>query len=565
MLPLLSAVAQPDKKTLCPEVRIEAERLPDLNIPRASHEAFCVNGEYVVAGGHTNGFVPTPTAEYFRDGKWHTIQMVYNHDFGTSVVLKSGKVLLAGGVEQNIGVGQTYTAEMYDPITHSFNGFGSMEVKRTGASALELDSGKVVIVGNWYHQDGVEVFDGKRTFTYLKNVSTQGCNPYIFRTAKDDAIVINNLGIKGDTILTSIAESLKGDSVSIPLFETWHPKIVTAHRDAESFIGDETKGLYAYLLPVQDSTGHVAIAKVENGICTLLPTICPVPLQSQGEEIDYLSNIIVDQQACRGYLIGINRDFRKAPDLPYRYYILCIDYALATEEHGAPLTLYYTDPIVGAIGNATALTNDGNLLLTGGFYNGSNFFPSANVYLLHMSPKPITAKSNNSLWLIAMLILAALAVVAIHLLFKRKYRRRPIETDLPRTVITETEAVSVKREADKALMDRICQLLEEQKLYQNSELKVTDIATALRTNRRFISDCINSQRGCSFTQFINNYRIDHAKRILRQDPNKIIADVYIESGFSNEQTFYRTFKAITGMTPSEWKGRTSFPPCNGQP
>ena len=48
MLSLTTATAQSDKKTLCPEVKIEAERLSDLTIPRAGHELFCVNGEYVV-------------------------------------------------------------------------------------------------------------------------------------------------------------------------------------------------------------------------------------------------------------------------------------------------------------------------------------------------------------------------------------------------------------------------------------------------------------------------------------------------------------------------------------
>ena len=51
-----------DVRSSCPEVKIEVEQLPDLTIPRASHELFCVNGEYVAAGGHTNGFVPVPTA-----------------------------------------------------------------------------------------------------------------------------------------------------------------------------------------------------------------------------------------------------------------------------------------------------------------------------------------------------------------------------------------------------------------------------------------------------------------------------------------------------------------------
>ena len=54
-------------------VRLQVERLPDLNVPRAGHQLFYVNGELTVAGGHTDGFVPTPTAEYYKDGKWHLL------------------------------------------------------------------------------------------------------------------------------------------------------------------------------------------------------------------------------------------------------------------------------------------------------------------------------------------------------------------------------------------------------------------------------------------------------------------------------------------------------------
>ena len=167
----------------CPIVKVEAERLPDLNIPRAGHKVLVAGGEYVVFGGHTNGFVPTQTAEYFRDGEWHVMQMTYNHDFGTAILLKSGKVLLAGGVAENIGVGQTYTAELYDPGSHTFDGFGSMNIKRAKASALELDSGKVVVAGNWYHEDGIEQFDGKMSFSYIKDVNQQRSYPIIIRIA----------------------------------------------------------------------------------------------------------------------------------------------------------------------------------------------------------------------------------------------------------------------------------------------------------------------------------------------------------------------------------------------
>ena len=543
LLPVLAVAAPDSEEVACPEVKLQLEQLPDLNIRRASHTTFFVNGELVVAGGHTSGFVPTPTAEYYKDGEWHVMDMVYTHDFGGSVVLKSGKVLLFGGSEKPIGIGQTFLAELYDPLTHTFDGFGCMERKRAGTTGLELDSGQVVITGNWYHDDGIEVFDGHKSFSYLKDVTVERSTPYILRTAHDNALIFGTQDIKANPI-SYVADFLKGDSVSIPLFETWHPLAISHHRMEDSFIGDETKELYAYLIPVADSTGQVAIAKVENGIFSLLPTVCPIPMQSQGETIAYGTQIVVDQKAGRAYLLGISGDFHSTPDEPDRLFLVCIDYAEATDDKPAPLTLYYTDPIMDVPDNAPVLDADGNLLLAGGLLHNSNFTPSGAVWRLCVGKKPV-AQSENSRWPMALLILVALLAVCacVYIIIKKRRQRPAVNTD-------SSELMSA--EAFTQLMERINQAMESKKLYQNSDLKVNDLAAALGTNRRTVSDCINSQKGCNFTQFVNIYRVEHAKRVMRQNPDKKIADIYIESGFANEGSFFRTFKAVTGMTPKEW-------------
>ena len=177
-----NSVATPPQQA-CPIIKVSPIRLPDLNIARAGHQLFYTNGEFIVAGGHTDGFVPTPTAEFFKDGEWHVIQMVYNHDFSFSVVLKSGKVLLGGGCAEPLGIGQTFPTEMYDPETHSFKGLGCLDQKRTAASALELGNGQVVIAGNWYHHDGIEVFDGKKNFHLIHETATSRSKPFIVQTA----------------------------------------------------------------------------------------------------------------------------------------------------------------------------------------------------------------------------------------------------------------------------------------------------------------------------------------------------------------------------------------------
>lgn len=68
--------------------------------------------------------------------------------------------------------------------------------------------------------------------------------------------------------------------------------------------------------------------------------------------------------------------------------------------------------------------------------------------------------------------------------------------------------------------------------------------------------CINST-GRSYSQFVNDYRIEYAKRLLLEEPDKKVSSVYYEVGFGHEQTFFRAFKARIGMTPSEWKKQES--------
>ncbi len=533
----------------CPIVKVEVEQLPDLNIARAGHQVFCVNGEYVVAGGHTDGFVPTPTAEYFKDGEWHVMQMTYSHDVGFSARLKSGKVLIAGGCEQPSGIGQTFNAELYDPETHSFRGFGILQRKRTWASALELDSGEVVIAGNWYHNDGIEMFyeaqsakgdhQYRQSFTYIRDVATQRSSPIIIRIAKDDALIFGPYGIRGDTVRTAYAYRLKGDSVLIPLFETWLPISAGCRQIDASFIGDEAKGDFTYLVPVKDSTGQVAIARFSGTEASLLPTACAIPMTYKGDSIIYC-NITADRQSGRAYLFGLSKHFQTQQDNTYNY-ILCIDYAHASDK-GAPMKLYYTDPLEMMPDFSPILTPEGHLLIAGGLRNGSNFTPAKNVYLLHVGqPKAVEARSAGRWWIWAGLALAGLCIVGIILMLRRR-----------KSCDTAMECAPVSDEPANELMSLINELMDKEKPYLNSELKVSDIADAFHLHRNDISACINSQMGCTFAQYINRYRIEYAKELMRRQPDKKISSIWMESGFGSEQTFFKTFRSATGLSPKEW-------------
>lgn len=537
LLTLQTAGAKPrsDSVNACPMVKIEAKQMPDLNIARAGHVLFYANDELTVAGGHTDGFVPSPTAEYLKEGEWHPLQMVYNHDNALAIVLRNGKVLLAGGSSEPIGIGQTFLSELYDPKSHTFDGFNSMQHKRTLASALELDSGQVVIAGNWYHQDGIEVFDSRlRRFHYLRNVNTSRATPIILQTAPDDALIFGNNSYRGDTLHTAYAYQLKGDSIHIPLFDTWHPLHTCRNVSAIGKQGD-----YTYLFPVYNQEGQVAIATYQKGDFSLLSTSIPIPMKALNHVIEYNFNILVDQQSQRAYLFGCNQDFHKSPNNPIQYYILAIDYAQALKGKPAPLTLYYTQPITGAIDAPPLLTPEGDIVMAGGFLNGSNFTPSKSVWLIPFGTyeeKAETAKIPWA-WLIP-LVLLFVGWFFFLFIFREKESKQP--------------AANQDSGCNTLLIERIRELVENKKLFLNSELKITDIADTLGIHRNIVSDAINSQTGFSFNQYISNYRVEHAKSLLRQDPNKKLSSISVESGFANEQSFFRTFKAITGKTPKEW-------------
>ena len=487
--------------------------------------------------------------------------MVYAHDFGIVVPLKSGKVLACGGANEPLGIGQTFTAEWYDPVTHTCEGFGCMDMKRSNFSATEIDSGRVVISGNWYSNDGMELFDGQKTFSLVKEVAAKRSCPYILRTDVDNVMIFSSLdtkhisGIRPDSI---IVDQLRGEPFHAPLLDEWRPLAYDIPQMSElCFIGDEATGDYAYLLPVENAEGQIGFVKTRGTDFSLLSTTCAAPKVFQGDSIQYHFPV-VDRQRGRGYLVGFSPS--------KRVYVLCVDYM----EHLAPMTLYYTDPLLAIGPTWPVLNSDGNLILTGGLgtsnynpYSTSNYKPYNSVVVLRVHPDaPLLAARASFPWLWVGIGLALVAALLAYLIKYRARKATPREDDkveepdeANETDETTDLVAPTTNEADEELLQHVCQLMEEQHLYLNSGLKLSDVATAAGCNRNALSACINDLRHCSFSQFVNTYRVEHAKQLLLSNPDTRASEVWMESGFANETTFFRAFKAIVGMTPSEWKSQ----------
>ncbi len=93
--------------------------------------------------------------------------------------------------------------------------------------------------------------------------------------------------------------------------------------------------------------------------------------------------------------------------------------------------------------------------------------------------------------------------------------------------------------------------IEAEKLYTNPEFRLEDLAKIVGTNRSYASAALNKQ-GKTFNNFINSYRIEHAKKEL-QNNTKSMREIYIEAGFKYHSTFLKVFEELVGVKPSQYQ------------
>lgn len=103
--------------------------------------------------------------------------------------------------------------------------------------------------------------------------------------------------------------------------------------------------------------------------------------------------------------------------------------------------------------------------------------------------------------------------------------------------------------------DRLIHSMEQEQLFLNCELTLTDIAVHLGVRPNHVSQVINSQFDMNFHNFLNHYRVGKAKQLLVNEDYKDspIVNVAYDSGFNSMSTFYSAFGKFAGAHPVEFK------------
>lgn len=112
----------------------------------------------------------------------------------------------------------------------------------------------------------------------------------------------------------------------------------------------------------------------------------------------------------------------------------------------------------------------------------------------------------------------------------------------------------LNEDAAKDLHLRLKYLMNDEKLFTEPELNLSDLAARLDIHPNYLSQVINEMEGVNFYDYINYLRINEFKRLISLPENQkytLLALAY-DCGFNSKSSFNRFFKKATETSPSEY-------------
>ena len=109
-------------------------------------------------------------------------------------------------------------------------------------------------------------------------------------------------------------------------------------------------------------------------------------------------------------------------------------------------------------------------------------------------------------------------------------------------------------EGDRESMEKLAALMAERHAYRDAELTLERLARKVLIPARQISGAINRTTGKNVSQYVNEYRISEACRLLAAS-EKSVTEIMFDVGFQTKSNFNREFRRVTDMTPVEWRAK----------
>ena len=106
----------------------------------------------------------------------------------------------------------------------------------------------------------------------------------------------------------------------------------------------------------------------------------------------------------------------------------------------------------------------------------------------------------------------------------------------------------------KSYMQALDRVMRREEAYLDPELTLPLLAERVGCSVNHLSQVINAGFGVSFFDYINGYRVEHAKALLDDlGENSAVLNIAFSVGFNSNSAFYAAFKKLVGMTPAQYR------------
>lgn len=114
---------------------------------------------------------------------------------------------------------------------------------------------------------------------------------------------------------------------------------------------------------------------------------------------------------------------------------------------------------------------------------------------------------------------------------------------------------AVPSAAEEDLAEKALNSLRDRAILTNESLTITRLARKLGVPARHLSQAINRVHKRSFSDLLNDQRVQFCKEIMREDTGRSLMDVMLDAGYLTKSNFYRQFSKRTGLTPAAYRSK----------
>ncbi|WP_161635332.1 helix-turn-helix domain-containing protein [Aquimarina macrocephali] len=123
---------------------------------------------------------------------------------------------------------------------------------------------------------------------------------------------------------------------------------------------------------------------------------------------------------------------------------------------------------------------------------------------------------------------------------------------------SEVESSKRKQEENKEIYERVSKEIErymvEEKAFLDQDMTLKTFAKRVGVSSRSISKTINEMEYKNFNMYLNHYRVEEFKTLIESEKYQKYSNTALakEAGFNSRASFYKNFKDIVGISPSDY-------------